>query len=137
MPDDALLSAIAGSETNLWGLRGGEQTRFATFDIDPGSKYQTVQELDKLCKSLAGIGLTATVYQSSLRLGWHIYLFFDEWQNSSEVQHTLKAWLIANNYEIRNGTLEVFPSGMGLRLPLQPGFAWLDQSGNILQQREE
>lgn len=49
----------------------------------------------------------------------------------------MKKWLYGQGYEIRNGTLEVFPSGMGLRLPLQLGFAWLDDSGNIIQTREE
>ena len=49
----------------------------------------------------------------------------------------LKAWLIANNYEIRNGTLEVSPDGRGFRLPLQQGFAWLDKFGNLLQRRED
>jgi hypothetical protein len=135
--DEILLRAIAGKETNLWGLRWGELTRFAVFDIDSGSKYQNTQELIRLNESLALVGLTTTAYQSSLRQGWHLYLFFDQWENSAEVQETLKSWLRANNYEIRNGVLEVFPSGMGLRLPLQQGFAWLDQSGSVTKTREE
>ncbi len=135
--DEILLRAVAGEETNLWGLRWGDTTRFAVFDIDPGSKYQNEQELTRLNDLLAQVGLTTTVYQSSTRRGWHVYLFFDQYQNSTEVQQTLKSWLAANNYEIRNGVLEVFPSGMGLRLPLQLGFAWLDQSGNVLRTREE
>jgi hypothetical protein len=41
--------------------------------------------------------------------------------------------LTLNDFEIAKGTLEVFPNrgnkslGLGLRLPLQPGFAWLDR----------
>jgi hypothetical protein len=135
--DETIIGAIAGEEKNFWGIRWAEQTRFAVFDIDPGSKYQTIEELQKLTKCLGDIGLKATTYQSSLRRGWHIYLFFDQWQNSSEVQAVLKAWLIANNYEIRNGTLEVSPDGRGFRLPLQQGFAWLDKFGNVLQRRED
>ena len=38
---------------------------------------------------------------------------------------------------ITGGQLEVFPSGNGLRLPLQPGFAWLDQKSILLCTREE
>ncbi|MFX4466469.1 hypothetical protein ABTA69_20655, partial [Acinetobacter baumannii] len=45
--------------------------------------------------------------------------------------------LRARDYEVRGGLLEVFPSGMGLRLPLQPGFAWLDEKGNLILTREE
>ena len=64
-------------------------------------------------------------------------MFFQDWEDSDEVQTTLKSWLRASGYEIKNGTLEVFPSGMGLRLPLQSGFAWLDASGNVVIRREE
>lgn len=135
--DSTILRAVAGEETSFWGLRWGDQTQFAVFDIDPGSKYQNALELNRLNNALAEIGLKTTVYQSSTRLGWHVYLFFDQMENSNEVQQTLKAWLTANDYEIRNGVLEVYPSGMGLRLPLQEGFAWLDQSGEILRRREE
>ncbi|MGH2507412.1 MAG: hypothetical protein ACRDHZ_08435, partial [Ktedonobacteraceae bacterium] len=59
------------------------------------------------------------------------------WQNSAEVQDTLKAWLIANGYMIRNGVLEIFPSGNGLRFPLQSGFAWLAADGQISERRED
>jgi hypothetical protein len=39
-------------------------------------------------------------------------------------------------YEVRGGQLEVFPSGNGLRLPLQAGFAWLDDTGAVLSRRD-
>jgi hypothetical protein len=74
------------------------------------------------------MGLTTTPYQSSSSGGWHLYLFLDQWENSKEVQESLRELLAANGYEIRNGVLEVFPSGNGLRLPLQAGFGWLDCS---------
>lgn len=86
---------------------------------------------------LAAIGLTAKLYQSSSSTGWHVYLFFDDWSNSDEVQASLRAWLVANGYKIAGGTLEVFPSGNGLRLPLQQGFAWLELDGTIKIRREE
>lgn len=41
--------------------------------------------------------------------------------------------LSLNDFQVAKGTLEVFPHpgdaslGMGLRLPLQPGWAWLDK----------
>jgi hypothetical protein len=120
----------------MWGARWGKQTRFAVLDIDPGSKYQNVQALTKLVGELATVRLTATLYQSSSRGGWHAYLFFEEWQDSKQVEETLKTWLRANGYEIRNGTLELYPSGRGLRLPLQAGFAWLNKRCQIQKRRE-
>ncbi|MBA3858194.1 MAG: hypothetical protein C0507_14915 [Cyanobacteria bacterium PR.3.49] len=137
IPDETILSAIAGEEKNLYGLRWGEQTRFAVFDIDNRSKYHKAGELQKLQEELAAVGLRAQPYQSSDSGGWHVYIFLDEWTDSSNLRETLKKWLYGLGYEIRNGTLEIFPSGMGLRLPLQPGFAWLDDSGNVTQRREK
>ncbi len=135
--DETILSAIAGTEKNLWGLRWGEQTKFAVLDIDKGSRYHQAAELQKLQEKLAAVGLQAKPYQSSDSGGWHLYIFLDDWTDSNDIRETLKKWLYGHGYEIRNGVLEVFPSGMGLRLPLQSGFGWLDDSGNVIRRREE
>ena len=39
--------------------------------------------------------------------------------------------------EIKPGQLELFPSSNGLRLPLQRGFAWLDDQGAVKLRREQ
>ncbi len=137
LPDEQIERAIGLQDQSLWGCRWGEYTRFAVLDIDAESKYHSAQELQKLFAALAGSGLKGTVYHSSSSTGWHIYLFFEHWQNCTEVQETLKSWLTATGYEIRNGTLEVFPSGNGLRFPLQAGFAWLAADTTVLLRRED
>ncbi len=119
------------------GCAWAHKTRFGVLDIDQGSQYRTPQELAKLTAKFAAVSLNLVPYQSSDSGGWHLYFFLDEWAESEEVTNTLKAWLKANNYEIRGGILEIFPSGQGLRLPLQKGFAWLDASGNVITRREE
>lgn len=136
LPDETILAAVEGKEPSVYGLRWADQTRFAVLDIDAGGQYHNAQEREKLLQNLAGASLTATLYQSSESGGWHLYLFLDQWEESTDVQETLRAWLLANGYEIRGGQLEIFPSGNGLRLPLQTGFAWLDDSGNVLDRRE-
>ncbi len=60
-----------------------------------------------------------------------------DWADSKDVENTLKQWLKAKGYDLRCGQLEVFPSGQALRLPLQRGFAWLDDQGAIKLRREE
>ena len=117
-------------------MRCGERTRHGVLDIDETSKYHSAAELLELAGKLAAVGLTPTPYQSSDSGGWHVYLFLDDWEESRDVQETLRAWLTAQGYEIRGGTLELFPSGNGLRLPLQAGFAWLDDNGNLVDRRE-
>lgn len=137
LSDETILNAIDGKESGIWGTRWGDETRFAVLDVDKNSKYRSDLELAKLQEKLAAVGLIATPYRSSESGGWHLYIFFDEWARSDEVRQYLADWLKAQGYEIRNGTLEVYPSGMGLRLPLQPGFAWLDRNGQLIRTREE
>lgn len=87
--------------------------------------------------ALADVGLSPIPYQSSRSGGWHLYLPFDYWENSNEVEQTLKHWLSVLGYVIAGGTLEVFPSGNALRLPLQPGFGWIASDGSLIKDRDQ
>jgi len=137
VPDETIRSAVAGEEASIWGLRWDKQTRFAVLDVDQESKYHSAVELQKLQTKLAAVELRATTYRSSDSGGWHVYLFLQDWAECDDLQATLKAWLYSHGYEIRNGTLEIFPSGNGLRLPLQPGFAWLNANAELITERKE
>jgi len=136
--DHQIMGVISDSGRGLFrGCYFGELTRFAVLDVDQRSKYHNPAELNELTGKLAAVGLTATPYQSSDSGGWHLYLFLDDWADSEEVSQTLRKWLKLEGYEIKGGVLEVFPSGCALRLPLQPGFAWLDSEGKVICRREE
>jgi hypothetical protein len=136
--DHQIIGVIENGGRGMYrGCYWAKETRLAVMDVDQGSKYHSTAELVKLQEKLAAVGLLATPYRSSDSGGWHLYIYLDSWAESSEVEQTLKAWLKLQGYEIKSGTLEVFPSGNALRLPLQPGFAWLDQQGNLIRTREE
>jgi hypothetical protein len=136
--DYEILGVISDEGRGLHrGCAWAHKTRMAVLDIDEGSKYRNRLQLTELTEKLAAVGLVAKPYQSSNSGGWHLYLFFDEWEDSEEVKTTLRAWLKAQQYEIVGGTLEIFPSGNALRLPLQHGFAWLAADGTIRTRREE
>lgn len=138
LSDGQILGVMSDQGRGL--LRGcywGETTRHAVLDIDKGSQYHNAQELGKLLQDFAAIGLALVPYRSSESGGWHLYCYFDSYAPSQEVETTIKDYLRARRYEIRSGTLEVFPSGNALRLPLQPGFGWLDPEGNLELSREE
>jgi len=125
-------------DSDFYGCRWGEQTRFAVIDIDTTSEYHCELGLARLRESLSEIGLDKQVlYRSSDSGGWHLYLFFDGWEQSGEVNRGLKEWLRAKSFVIKAGQLELFPSGNGLRLPLQAGFAWLTRTGELKTRREE
>lgn len=127
-----------GGRGLLRGCYWGEMTRFAVLDIDQGSQYHCPEKLAALRGQLAEVGLSGTcLYRSSESGGWHLYVPFEGWVNSRELEGSLKAWLKALGYSLQGGQLEVFPTGNALRLPLQPGFAWLNQSGQVAIKRDE
>ena len=131
-------AAISAECNTFYGAFFGERTRYAVLDIDSRtSRYYNQQSLAELIARLQAVGLSVNLYQSSASLGWHLYLPFDSCEQSSEVRQTLKRWLEALGYVVIGGQLEIFPGGNALRLPLQPGFAWLDQKSNLLRTREE
>lgn len=135
LTDTEFIKAISlAHDKFLLGTRAGKTSRFAVLDIDAGSKYRNKKHLDKLLKVLARAGLTkSSLFRSSHSEGWHLYLFFDEPISSAELHHQLVTLLKLNDFVVSKGQLEVFPNpgknsqGMGLRLPLQHGFAWLDK----------
>jgi hypothetical protein len=138
LPDHRILEAISDKGHPLYrGCYWSHKTSHAVLDIDHGSKYHSALELTKLVTLFRAVGLHLKPYQSSNSGGWHLYIFFDNWEDSAEVNQLLKTYLRANNYEIKSGTLEIFPSGNALRLPLQTGFAWLSPDTALLLKREE
>jgi len=138
LADETILNASSLQDDTIWGCRWGEQTRFAVLDIDEESKYHNELGLARLRHLLASVGFDHPQnYQSSESGGWHLYLSFSDWVACETVQKALKQWLMAEGYEIKPGQLELFPSNNGLRLPLQRGFAWLDDQGAVKLRREQ
>lgn len=135
LSDTEILKAISCAHDKfILGTRAGKTTRYAVLDIDAKSKYHNKAQLDRLMSVLTAAGLTrSSLYRSSFSGGWHIYIFFEEPINSSELRRELVKLLTLSDFDLSKGTLEVFPHpgdaslGMGLRLPLQEGWAWLDK----------
>lgn len=138
LSDETIWSAISLQDETTWGCRWAEQTRFAVLDVDETSEYHNELGLARLKHVLSSVGLTRLqLHQSSESGGWHIYLSFTDWVNAEALHTCLKEWLRKEGFEIRAGQLEIFPSNNGLRLPLQRGFAWLDDQGVIKVRRED
>jgi hypothetical protein len=135
LTDTEIIKAIACANQSFYiGTRSGKKTRYAVLDIDANSKYHNKPQLDRLLHALSKAGLTrSSLFRSSFSGGWHLYLFFEEHVNSAQLHRQLVSLLKLSDFEVSKGTLEVFPhpglasKGMGLRLPLQHGWAWLNK----------
>jgi hypothetical protein len=150
LTDSEILKAAACAHQEFYlGARVDKATKFGVLDIDIGSKYHNAKQLGRIVDLLARAGIAETsLYRSSRSGGWHLYLFFDEQVSSRDLRDQLVGLLQLSGFDIAKGILEVFPApgnrsgsnasmGNGLRLPLQPGFAWLNHQGEVIEERDE
>ncbi len=135
LTDTEIIKAISLAHDKFYlGARSGKSSRFAVIDIDAGSQYHREKQLERLLLVLEKAGLgRSSLFRSSFSDGWHLYIFFDEEVNTVQLHRELVTLLKLNDFSVSKGTMEVFPNlgknsqGMGLRLPLQAGWAWLDK----------
>ncbi len=134
LTDSEILKAISCVHPKCFiGTRASKASRYAVLDIDAGSKYHNLQGLRSITALLKKAGIDQTnLYRSSESNGWHLYIFFDSPISSRDLREQLVQLFQLHDFEVAKGTLEIFPHlgnssiGQGLRLPLQPGWAWLN-----------
>jgi hypothetical protein len=147
LSDTEILKAVACAHPRfLLGTRAGKVSRLAVLDIDAQSQYHNNRQLKRLLQVLSAAGLDKSVlFRSSRSNGWHLYFFFSEPINSRDLHKRINELLVFQGFTVARGQLEVFPNpgqpgslGYGLRLPLQPGFAWLDkETQEVLYERDD
>lgn len=147
LTDTEILKAIACAHPKFFiGARAGKASKFAVLDIDTNSEYHCLREVERIREVLFAAGINKTVpYQSSSSGGWHLYIFFDQPVSSRDLNKQLTLLLQLNDFNVQKGQLEIFPNpgsgdsiGCGLRLPMQPGWAWLHPTTmELVTQRED
>jgi hypothetical protein len=146
LSDTEILKAAACVHPNYYvGTRCGKASKYAVLDIDSGSPYHNEAGFAKISALLQRAGIEGfNLYRSSDSGGWHIYIFFDAPVSSRDLYRQLHKLFSMHDFEVAKGKLELFPNpgdkslGQGLRLPLQPGFAWLnDHNQQVREERDE
>lgn len=143
LTDTEILKAVACVHPKYFiGTRAGKASKYAVLDIDEGSPYHNASGFAKISALLQKAGIEGfNLYRSSHSGGWHIYIFFDAPVSSRDLYKQLHKLFALHDFDVEKGKLEIFPNpgnkslGQGLRLPLQPGFAWLNEHN--LTVREE
>jgi hypothetical protein len=125
-------------EDKVIGLGFGNNTRRVMIDIDADSPYHPDNNEDKyreLLDTLHDLGLCSPILiRSSFSGGLHIYYFLNQEVPSYYASYTIEVTLLAKNFVVKNGQLEIFPNTKSYstkeksfssfkahRLPLQPG----------------
>lgn len=136
-----------GDPTQVVGVRFGRETTYFALDIDIKSPYHPSQDASafkqvRLALEMIGI-YRVLIVRSSDSGGFHLYIPLEESVPSFRLALAVQQTLKAQGFEIRGGTLEIFPNVKpyakpgqfsnynALRLPLQPqtGSYLVDEDG--------
>ena len=119
-----LRAAFIQERTSLLGLR-----------IPANSPYKRADELVRLKEALTAVGLRAKWYRYEEDL--IAYIWFTSATPTQPLTDLIANYLTAQRLEVCADTLEVLTVGVAMPLPLQSGFAWINESGQTVIRREE
>lgn len=138
LSDEEVLDALNPESKVLRACRADDVTSFLVITIQTVSYYSSAEGLNHLRECLKAIGVERTkLYQSSDECALNLFIFLDQPTSSSEAASLLSRALRRHGIVPGTAGLNVFPSESGFCLPLQPGFAWLNDDGQVIVSREQ
>lgn len=138
LADEEILEAISGKATFQRACMADKQTRFVTIMLDKDSYYLTVEGLGKIRDCLRCLGVNQLKLYSLEELEqWQLYAFFEETVDSERVSTLLSAWLRRNGIVPGTAGVSLFPGPEPFCMPLQPGFSWINDNGQVIVSRNE
>jgi hypothetical protein len=127
LSDDEIRASIVNQPTHLRACSFDIKTNFAVLGIPGTSRYNGIEQFRRLTAVLTQSGLKPKTYKSAGSDDLHIYLPFTEEVLCNALARALSRLLMHKGFELSPQTLVVYPSDSPLVLPLQAGFAWLNE----------
>ncbi|GEM_PF-1788953 len=137
LTDEDILASIDNDASYLRACAFDDKTTFAVVAVPSSSRYSGPGQSSRLIMLLSQHGLVPTPYKASGSDDLHLYLTFEEAINSNELGQRLRSLLMHGGFEISPDTLIVYPSETPLALPLQKGFAWLNEDLQVKLCRDD
>ncbi len=114
-----------------------ETARLAVIEVPSASIYHNSESILELRRLLWSHTIKTVLYE--FRSDWFIYIFLDQPLLQGQLNTFLSKLLQAMHYSLDSTNLKVHSSSRGsesLALPLQKGFAWLDEQCRPLIHRD-
>lgn len=138
LSDDEIVEAIAGQSNFQRAVSADATTGYLALTIDEGSFYRSEDGLARIRSCLAAAGLgDCRMYKASDSEQWQIVIFFIRPVSSSKVRQALDSWMRRNGIVPGTAGVDLVPNASVFPLPLQPGFCFLNDSGQVIAQRDE
>ncbi|MCA9802876.1 MAG: hypothetical protein KC777_12970 [Cyanobacteria bacterium HKST-UBA02] len=138
LSDDEIVEAIAGQSSFQRAVSADTTTGYLALTIDEGSFYRSEDGLARIrsCLSAAGLG-DCRMYKASDSEQWQIVVFFIRPVSTSKVRQALDSWMRRNGIVPGTAGVDLVPNASVFPLPLQPGFCFLNDNGQVIAQRDE
>ena len=138
LSDEEIVEAIAGQSSFQRAVSADATTAFLALTIDEGSFYRSEDGLARIRSCLAAAGLgDCRMYKASDSEQWQIVVFFIRPVSTGKVRQALDSWMRRNGIVPGTAGVDLVPGASVFPLPLQPGFCFLNDSGQIIAQRDE
>lgn len=137
LTDDEIVSALTDGSNVIRAVSFDRTTKYAAIELPYHSPYLEIDSFRKLVELLQSLGLKPRIYTASGSKDVQLFLFFSQVYKSAIVQDSLAKVLSWNGFLLRADKLVVYPSDIALPLPLQRGFAWLNEDLQPIVSRTE
>jgi hypothetical protein len=137
LSDEDIQESISRRSKLLRAVMPGDRCRFTAITLPYTDQPNLQKILDQLKQALQTIGVSrVSVYRASGSEDWQIFIGWSQEIDSSELASVMGNWL--KNSDLADlESISFFPGTNALVLPLQPGFAWLDECGHPVNSRKD
>lgn len=138
LSDEEIIEAISGKATFLRAVMADKTTRLFSVTLEKDSFYRTTEGLSKLRDCLQCVGVNQLkLFMSDETEQWQLIAFFKTPVDSDKISNLFKSWLRRNGIVPGTAGVSLFPGAEPFCLPLQPGFAWINDNGHMIVNRNE
>ncbi len=138
LSDEEIIEAISGGSTFLRACMADKSIRFIVVTVDESSYYRTAEGMEKIRDCLRCLSVhDLKLYLCEESKQWQLFAFFKNPVDSRKIGTLLAAWFRRNGIVPGTAGVRLFPDDQPFGLPLQPGFAWLNEAGQIIVSRNE
>ena len=138
LSDEEIVEAISGQATFLRACMADVETRFVTILLEESSFYRSAEGLEKIRDCLRCLGINQfKLYTFEESEEWQLFAFFKRPVNSEKIAGQLSSWLRRNGIVPGTAGVRIFPGADPFCLPLQPGFTWINDNGQVIVCRNE
>lgn len=138
LSNQEIIEAISGSTGFLRACMADAKTRFVAITLEAGSFYRSPEGMEKIRDCFRCIGINQLkLYKYEESEEWTMYAFFKDAVSSPEISVLLSSWLRRNGIVPGTAGVNMFPGPDPFCLPLQTGFCWINDDGQVIVARNQ